>query len=146
MGTSDHITPTTDHYTWQLCTMNLSSILLLCVLDLTVAATIPRSRCPPNPPTIKEFNATQYLGNWYEARRLPAFFELNTRCVRATYGVIEDQPGRVSVMNVDTKANGKLDQILGWAEVPDPEHPGELVSISQEVPREITGSWRLTTI
>jgi len=95
-----------------------------------------RNKCPPKPPTIQEFNATEYLGIWYEQRRFPAFFQLNTRCVRATYGpcpdpdqpgACDDKPDRVSVLNVATKANGDLDKILGSAYVPDPEHPGELL-------------------
>merc|ERR1712032_751061 len=95
-----------------------------------------RNKCPPKPPTIQEFNATEYLGIWYEQRRFPAFFQLNTRCVRATYGpcpdpdqpgACDDKPDRVSVLNVATKANGNLDTILGSAYVPDPEHPGELL-------------------
>merc|ERR1712156_583164 len=95
-----------------------------------------RQKCPPKPPTIKEFNATEYLGIWYEQRRFPAFFQLNTRCVRATYGpcpdpnqpgACGDKPDRVSVLNVATKANGDLDTILGSAYVTDPEYPGELL-------------------
>merc|ERR1712156_614015 len=95
-----------------------------------------RQKCPPKPPTIKEFNATEYLGIWYEQRRFPAFFQLNTRCVRATYGpcpdpnqpgACDDKPDRVSVLNVATKANGDLDTILGSAYVPDPEYRGELL-------------------
>jgi lipocalin len=31
----------------------------------------------------------QYLGQWYEQKRFPAFFQLNTRCVRAEYGATE---------------------------------------------------------
>merc|ERR1711936_316774 len=58
-----------------------------------------RNKCPPKPPTIQEFNATEYLGIWYEQRRFPAFFQLNTRCVRATYGPCPDpdQPGDLLV-------------------------------------------------
>ena len=95
-----------------------------------------RNKCPPKPATIQEFNATEYLGIWYEQRRFPAFFQLNTRCVRATYGpcpdpdqpgACDDKPDRVSVLNVATKSNGNLDTILGSAYVPDPELPGELL-------------------
>merc|ERR1712130_73009 len=95
-----------------------------------------RNKCPPKPPTIQEFNVTEYLGIWYEQRRFPAFFQLNTRCVRATYGpcpdpdqpgACDDMPDRVSVLNVATKSNGDLDKILGSAYVPDPELPGELL-------------------
>merc|ERR1712037_3527 len=53
-----------------------------------------RNKCPPKPPTIQEFNATEYLGIWYEQRRFPAFFQLNTRCVRAERGnEVKREPG-----------------------------------------------------
>merc|ERR1711936_822624 len=84
-----------------------------------------RKKGPPKPPTISEFNVTEYLGKWYEQRRLPAFFQLNTRCVMAKYGVRDD--GRVSVHNVATKKNGDFDVLDGSAFIPDPTHPGELV-------------------
>merc|ERR1711936_1162576 len=51
-----------------------------------------RKKGPPKPPTISEFNVTEYLGKWYEQRRLPAFFQLNTRCVMAKYGARDDSP------------------------------------------------------
>merc|ERR1712215_396520 len=86
-----------------------------------------RKKCPPKPPTIPEFNVTQYLGQWYEQKRLPAFFQLNTRCVLAEYGVIEDEPDHVSVHNVATREDGSLDSITGYAYIPDPNFPGELL-------------------
>merc|ERR1712156_549938 len=81
-----------------------------------------RQKCPPKPPTIKKFNSTEYLGIWYEQRRFPAFFQLNTRCVRATYGpcpdpnqpgACDDKPDRVSVLNVATKATATLTRSSG---------------------------------
>eukprot|EP00092_Neocalanus_flemingeri_P034665 GFUD01037712.1.p1 GENE.GFUD01037712.1~~GFUD01037712.1.p1 ORF type:complete len:193 (-),score=41.62 GFUD01037712.1:85-663(-) len=100
-----------------------------------------RSKCPPKPPTITEFNATEYLGVWYEQRRFPAFFQLNTRCVQATYGVRDD--GRVTVHNVATKENGDFDYIDGSAFVKDPNFPGEL---TVEFPGNPAGSyWVLET-
>merc|ERR1719348_2490702 len=104
-------------------TLIISSLCFVVCLALPNIST--RTKCPEKPPTIKEFNATEYLGNWYEQRRFPAFFQLNTRCVRATYGVLEN--GRVSVHNVATKKNGDFDVIDGSAYVPDPNFPGELV-------------------
>merc|ERR1712088_170447 len=93
-------------------TLKMSSKVLLALVTFTFLATsclgypggsqdgLPggiatRQKCPPKPPTIKEFNATECLGIWYEQRRFPAFFQLNTRCVRATYGPCPDpdQPG-----------------------------------------------------
>ena len=67
----------------------------------------------------------QYLGNWYQYEGLPAFFAPSgTSCIRATYGDRGD--GTVSVRNVDVSPSGKYEQICGYAEIPDPSHPGEL--------------------
>merc|ERR1712098_900126 len=111
----------------------LSNLILLCY---AIPSRSARSKCPPKPPTIKEFNATEYLGKWYEQRRFPAFFQLNTRCVMAKYGAMDN--GRVSVHNVATKADGELDIIDGSAYVPDPNYPGELLV---EFPGNPTGSY-----
>merc|ERR1712212_933883 len=60
------------------------SFLVTCCLSHPGGST--RNKCPPKPPTIQEFNATEYLGIWYGQRRFPAFFQLNTRCVRVERG------------------------------------------------------------
>merc|ERR1712123_231840 len=63
-------------------TINMNKLIFISSLFLSVCALPqPRKSCPAKPPTIKEFNATEYLGKWYEQRRFPAFFQLNTRCV-----------------------------------------------------------------
>merc|ERR1711874_566849 len=98
----------------------------LFILSISSARSFaPRETCPPKPPTIPEFNATNYLGNWYQYEGLPAFFAPSgTSCIRATYGDRGD--GSVSVRNVDVSPSGKYEQICGYAEIPDPSHPGEL--------------------
>merc|ERR1712020_619899 len=85
-----------------------------------------RDYCPPKPTTMSTFNATQFLGNWYQVNGLPAFFSPEgTTCIRATYGAMDY--GKVSVRNVDLNPAGKFDEICGYADVPDPEHPAELL-------------------
>merc|ERR1719264_568376 len=95
-----------------LTTLALASLTTLALASLTTVALAsalpsPRQKCPPKPPSVTEFNVTEYLGDWYEQRRFPAFFQLNTRCVRASYGscpdpaqpeACPDQPDRVSVL------------------------------------------------
>ena len=77
------------------------------------------------PFSISIFHFPQYLGNWYQYEGLPAFFAPSgTSCIRATYGDRGD--GTVSVRNVDVSPSGKYEQICGYAEIPDPSHPGEL--------------------
>jgi len=84
-----------------------------------------RAQCPPKPPTVSTLDLQAYLGNWYEQKRIPASFQLNTRCVRATYGLNDE--GVVTVHNVATKEDGSLDEVFGTAYVPDPAFPGELL-------------------
>ena len=73
------------------------------------------------------FNSSsqQYFGNWYQYEGIPAFFAPSgTSCIRATYGDKGD--GTVSVRNVDVSPTGTYEQICGYADIPDPSHPGEL--------------------
>merc|ERR1712170_6291 len=66
-----------------------------------------RDYCPPKPTTMSTFNATQFLGNWYQVNGLPAFFSPEgTTCIRATYGAMDY--GKVSVRNVDFNPAGKF--------------------------------------
>ncbi|XP_023334392.1 apolipoprotein D [Eurytemora carolleeae] len=83
-----------------------------------------RAQCPPKPPTVSTLDAAAYLGKWYEQKRIPASFQLNTRCVRAEYGLNDE--GVITVHNTATKQDGSFDEIFGTATVPDPNHPGEL--------------------
>merc|ERR1712038_101245 len=106
------------------------SVLAFCLLISTPVESgiaSPRSACPPKPPTMKPFDATEYLGNWYQISGLPAFFQpAGTSCVRATYGAKDD--GTVSVRNVAVKPDGEtFTQICGYAETPNPEEPGALL-------------------
>merc|ERR1712123_34388 len=100
----------------------LEEMFVLHIVFLCIGLALA-NKCPPKPPTISEFNVTAYVGKWYEQRRIPAFFQLDTSCVMAEYLPLEDQPERISVFNVATKKNGDLTDILGSAYVPDPGNP-----------------------
>merc|ERR1711936_912034 len=108
-------------------TMIQFASFLLLVLSISSARSFaPRDTCPPKPPTIPELNVTSYLGNWYQYEGIPAFFAPSgTSCIRATYGDRGD--GTVSVRNVDVSPSGSYEQICGYAEIPDPSHPGDLL-------------------
>merc|ERR1711893_312502 len=110
----------------------LATLTILSTLVYVGSAGLPglnlkgvRQQCPPKPPTIPTLELERYLGKWYEQKRIPASFQLNTRCVRAEYGINDDN--EVTVHNTATKENGDFDEIRGTAYVPDPEHPGELL-------------------
>jgi len=112
----------------------MRAILLSCIVALASAG-LPsltglrfgslRAQCPPKPPTVETFDVEAYLGLWYEQKRIPASFQVDTTCVRAEYGINDE--GVVTVHNTATNADGSFDEIYGTATVPDPEHPGELL-------------------
>uniref|UniRef100_A0A8C6THC6 Apolipoprotein D n=1 Tax=Neogobius melanostomus TaxID=47308 RepID=A0A8C6THC6_9GOBI len=102
--------------------------LLKVVLLLLLAAASSHSqsfhflKCPT--PTLQEnFNATKYLGTWYEIEKLPAMFERGT-CVQAKYSLRPD--GTVRVHNSELLANGKINSIEGVATITDPSQPAVL--------------------
>merc|ERR1719430_367174 len=107
-------------------TVEFLSNLLNMGTDL--ASVLPTvGKCPSKPSTINPFNVTEYLGRWYEQRRLPTFFQLNMECVVADYGEMPDKPGNISVHNMGTGEDGDSVDILGYAYVPNPNFPGELL-------------------
>merc|ERR1711963_47235 len=85
-----------------------------------------RDYCPPKPTTMNPFDASKFLGDWYQVQGLPAFFQpAGTSCIRATYG--EMDYGKISVRNVALNPSGDFDEICGYAEVPNPTYPAELL-------------------
>lgn len=78
---------------------------------------------------VQELNRSQYLGRWYQAYSdfaVEATFENNSYCVTADYGIYPNNT--VSVLNRERNYNtsGPLRRVLGWADVEDANHPGEL--------------------
>jgi len=84
--------------------------------------------CPPKPDTMAPFNATRYLGDWYQISGLPAFFQpAGSSCIRATYGETATA-NNVTVRNVAINPKGNFDEICGHAVQPN-AFVGELVVI-----------------
>jgi apolipoprotein D and lipocalin family protein len=86
-------------------------LLLASVLSVAFAS------CP-DVSVVTPFNATKYLGSWYEIAASPlvrATFERNCVCTEATYGL--NPNGTLSVLNKCRKGsfNGTLSAILGYA-------------------------------
>ncbi|XP_020778456.2 apolipoprotein Db [Boleophthalmus pectinirostris] len=89
------------------------------------------STCPKIKPQ-ENFNVTQYLGTWYEIKKLPAMFERG-KCVQAKYSLLQD--GAVRVHNSELLKDGKINSIEGTAKVEDHAKPAILsVSFFKVVP------------
>jgi len=82
--------------------------------------------CPPKPDTISELDAAAYLGEWYTFATLPGYFQPEgISCQKETYGLLPD--GNVSSYIVQTLASGEQGDVCGYATIPDPSAPGDLV-------------------
>jgi apolipoprotein D and lipocalin family protein len=69
----------------------------------------------PNPTLQEEFNVSRYLGDWYELYRSANIrFEKGTDIV-ARYGSDPKHADRMTVTNLQTLDNGKIDTITGYA-------------------------------
>ena len=67
---------------------------------IAVALTLVACKSPPPPKGVKpvsDFNASRYLGKWYEIARLENRFEKGMEQVTATYGLRSD--GGITVLN-----------------------------------------------
>lgn len=79
--------------------------------------------------TVDSVDISKYIGRWYQVKqdKFNALFQGGTAyCATADYGLNTD--GTVSVFNSqNTNAvNGTLDQIYGYAYIPDETEPGKL--------------------
>jgi len=103
-----------------------TATILLFVVSSHTFKISTRDYCPPKPKTMNPFDTSKFLGDWYQVSGLPAFFQPEgTTCIRATYG--EMDYGKISVRNVAINPAGSFDEICGYAEVPNPAYPGELL-------------------
>lgn len=62
----------------------LKFIAFMFVLASAVQA--QNDKCPTSP-IIFDFDATKYLGRWFEIKVFPNFFQPDLSCVSATYGL-----------------------------------------------------------
>ena len=69
----------------------------------------------PNPKLQEDFNFTRYLGDWYELYRSKSICFEKGSDILARYGSDPEHPERITVTNLQTLENGKIDTITGWA-------------------------------
>ncbi|XP_041823407.1 apolipoprotein D-like [Melanotaenia boesemani] len=107
-----------------------AACLLLLLLPLISAQTFNWGPCP-NPQVQPNFNLQQYLGQWYEIEKLPAYFSTGT-CIKANYSLRAD--GTIRVLNSQV-INGEVEDIEGTAVIQDIREPSKLgVSFSYFTP------------
>lgn len=73
---------------------------------------------------VQNFELDRYLGKWYEIYRLDHPFERDLTFVTATYSLNDD--GSVKVENAGEKPGGKMDTIVGRAELQGDPSVGSL--------------------
>ncbi|CAF1329326.1 unnamed protein product [Adineta steineri] len=98
--------------------ISLALIVFLSLFSQSLAAGCPKIV------TQKDFNATKYLGLWYEIERNDIIFEIASRCENATYTANDN--GTVGVWNQAVTAYSGYYSIHGIARVKDPAEPGAL--------------------
>jgi len=80
----------------------------------------------PKPAVKADFQTDQYLGSWYEVESyFPIFFQIGTKCVKATYSQNDDGSIRVQNQGVNS-FTGKETDIVGRAYAPDASIPSKL--------------------
>lgn len=80
----------------------------------------------PELETVGELDPERYAGRWYEIARYPNFFERGCDGVTADYTWGTD--GRIGVRNTCRNPDGTEKRVInGYAEVPDPNEPGQLL-------------------
>ncbi|XP_064618298.1 apolipoprotein D-like [Liolophura sinensis] len=74
------------------------------------------------------FDASQYLGKWYEHERFFSIAEYDEDCVSANYSLKAD--GKVKVVNQGVIiGTSQVDEAVGEAYAPDPNFPAKLLVI-----------------
>ncbi|RMZ95015.1 apolipo D-like, partial [Brachionus plicatilis] len=77
-------------------------------------------------PVIKDFNASRYLGKWYEIKRFNYIFEpQNLQCLVAIYGSLNQTAISVNNTGFNVKTK-KTDGRSGYAYVPNAAEPNKL--------------------
>ena len=77
----------------------IGALIFMATVVLSVYSTIP-------PETVKDLNASQYMGKWYEVYSSfypKTTFERNGYCITATYGPLTSTDGKVSFAVLNSK-------------------------------------------
>ncbi|XP_023281130.1 apolipoprotein D-like [Seriola lalandi dorsalis] len=101
--------------------MQVISLTLLSVLAAS-AQVLKFGKCP-KPAVQANFDATRYVGKWYEIQKLPTAFQKG-QCTNGIYS--PKSPGVIGVLNRELLNNGTVSSIVGSAKVKNPAEPAKL--------------------
>jgi len=124
----------------------MASARALAVLLLVVVTTLGTSRAQvpfaggcPRPPIVQHFDASRYLGKWYEHTNYFVVYEVAAKCVTATYS--DRGYGRIGVDNAQISTlTGKPGGIKGEARSVDKHGAARLRVTFQGVPNFGSGA------
>ncbi|KAM9350198.1 apolipoprotein D-like [Symphorus nematophorus] len=120
--------------------MQVISLTLLSVLAAS-AQVIRFGKCP-KPAVQANFDATRYVGKWYEIQKLPTAFQKG-ECGTATYST--KSPGVLRVFNRELLDDGTINSIIGQAKPKDPAEPAKLLVSFDDIPSPPGPYWVLST-
>ncbi|KAM6918458.1 apolipoprotein D-like [Xenentodon cancila] len=98
-------------------------ISLTLLLVIAAGAQVLKSGKCPNPAVQANFDASRYLGKWYEIQKLPTAFQKG-QCTTANYSLTG--PGEIKVLNSELLDDGTIHSVIGTAKVKDPTEPAKL--------------------
>ncbi|KAE8290724.1 Apolipoprotein D [Larimichthys crocea] len=113
--------------------MKAMQVISLTVLSVLAASAqgLKFGRCP-KPAVQVNFDASRYIGKWYEIQKLPTAFQKG-ECGTATYSA--KSPGVIGVFNQELLDDGTVNGIVGSAKVKNPAEPAKLeVSFFEDSP------------
>ncbi|XP_062285381.1 apolipoprotein D-like [Scomber scombrus] len=123
--------------------MNAIQVISLTLLSVLAAnAQILRFGKCPKPDVQANFDATRYIGKWYEIKKLPTAFQKG-QCATATYSL--KSPGVIGVLNSELLDDGTTNSIVGSAKPKDPAQPAKLEVSFFDIPSPPGPYWVLST-
>ncbi|XP_073347963.1 apolipoprotein D-like [Pagrus major] len=120
--------------------MQVISLTLLCALAAS-AQFLKFGKCP-KPAVQANFDATRYVGKWYEIMKLPTAFQKG-ECGTATYS--PKSPGVIGVLNRELLDDGTINSIVGSAKAKNPAEPAKLEVSFDDIPSPPGPYWVLSS-
>ncbi|CAL8247263.1 unnamed protein product [Lota lota] len=102
--------------------LQVIALTLLAILEASTQVLVA-GKCP-RPAVVRFFDASMYLGKWYEIQKLPVLFQQG-ECATATYS-LESPGGNLEVLNKELLPDGSINSIVGSAVVTNSSEPAKM--------------------